>query len=351
MKKFLFVIILMISCYASYAQITASDMPTSGDTLRSSFANPIGSTINLSNTGSGITWDFSTLTPIAQVVDVYKTAFQVNPLYAATISLNAYGYKVADSIPGASAFPVTINDIYTFFSKKNNPSRFVAEAFAAKVSNIPTAVNYSDEDEWYFFPLNYTDVDSSTFKLNFTMGSVGSYKQQGKRKTTVDGQGTIKTPFFTMPTSCIRVKSEVDAVDSVSFGTQSFGIPRKTIEYKWLVSGEHFPALWVTANVLGTQTFITSVRYRDMYRLILGITAPDNPIQILTAYPNPATDAVTIKLPQHWRLFTLEVFDTQGKLVSFSENNARIDISSLSTGQYIIRVSSGSEIGYVQILK
>ena len=91
MKKILFSLLAILVSGGTYAQITitASDMPVSGDTLRYSIASPVGSTINLADSGAGFSWDYSTLTPASQSVDTYKTAAAVNVLYALTIPITA----------------------------------------------------------------------------------------------------------------------------------------------------------------------------------------------------------------------------------------------------------------------
>ena len=173
MKKLLFLSACLSTSLFAQAQITitASDMPVNNDTLRYSTAAPTaGASINLQQTGANTVWNFSTLSPISQGVDQYKSAISVSFLYA-SISLTAYGYKIADTLNLGAALPlpISITDVYTFFSKKTNPARFVAEAFAAKVIGLPTPINYSDEEEWYYFPLTYNRVDSSTYKLSVTI--------------------------------------------------------------------------------------------------------------------------------------------------------------------------------------
>jgi hypothetical protein len=62
--------------------ITAADMPVVNDTLRSSAANPL-TAIDITTTGTNTTWNYSTMVPVSQTVDAYKTAAQVNIAYAA----------------------------------------------------------------------------------------------------------------------------------------------------------------------------------------------------------------------------------------------------------------------------
>ncbi|MEZ5016270.1 MAG: T9SS type A sorting domain-containing protein [Flavipsychrobacter sp.] len=352
MKQLLLLICLGFSLSAvAQISIDASDMPVAGDTLRYSTANVVGASINLNDTGTNKTWNFSSLTPVAQAVDAYKTALQVNPLYV-LISLQAYGYKIGDTLPIPSGtLPISVKDLYSFFSKKSSPSRFVAEAFAANISGLPTAFNYSDEDEWYYFPLQYGNTNNSTFDLKMQLASIASFQQKGTRKTKVDGWGTIITPFYTTPTNCIRIRSEIDEVDSVKISiAPAFGLPRKTIDYKWLAKGEHYPAMWVTTTVVGGTETITAIRYRDKYRP-LSVANIGSDIMVLKAYPNPAADIVTIDLPKEWTNYQIACFDMQSKLVAQSVNANRIDISNWAAGVYMARVISGDHTGYVWITK
>lgn len=352
MKKILTLIALFYSFTSvGQIQITASDMPVLGDTLRSSTSLSTSGII-LSNTGANYNWDFSTLIPTLQTVDEYKTALSVNPLFG-IIAPTAYGYKVADSFPtGGVPIPVTIKNLYTFFSKKNSPARYVAEGFAATISSIPTPVAYQDEDELYFFPLDFSVTnDSSNFDLRFNLAGFGSVRQKGYRKTTVDGWGTIKTPYYTTAVNCIRVRSEIRGTDTITISPLlSIPIPRNTVEYKWLANGEHYPALWVTANIIGSTETITQVRYRDMYRPGLLNVAQTPAISILKVYPNPVKGGyVMIDIPTIWQSYTIDLYDMQGKLVAQYQNISKLDISNIAKGNYLAVINHVAERAYAMI--
>lgn len=357
MKKLVLTLLIAAVSPALYAQttITAADMPVAGDTLRYSTTLDSSGVLDLTVKGSSVVWDFSTFNAIAQNRDDYKTAAQVNLTYALTISPTSYGYKVADSFPtGGLPLPISITDMYTFFNKKTGPARFIAEAFAGNLSGIPTPVNYSDEDEWYFFPLTYGKHDSSTFNLSFSLPTLGAIKQKGYRVTDVDGEGTIVTPFYTTPQNCIRVRSVINEIDSISFGVVSFGIPRNTVEYKWLINGGHYPALWVTTTVLAGNETVTAIRYRDSDRGLTPINVPNvaNKIYNLSAYPNPAVNGiVNLSVPADWKQYTVELFDIQGKAVATYRNTLVLDMQQLPAGQYAARVTSSGNTGYVYIQK
>lgn len=357
MKRLLSAICLLVIAQSAIGQITitASDMPVSGDTLRYSFTNPVGSTIDLADTGGSKVWNYA-FTPLRQAVDTYKTALQVSPLYLLTIGYTAYGYKVADSFPGA---PLPIRQLYTFFEKKTSPRNcYQAQAFGANISGVPTPANYSKADVWYYFPLTYNNNDSGNYALNFSLSGLGGIKQVGYRKSRVDAWGTITTPYFTTPVACIRVRQEIHEIDSFTFGTTTFGFPRNSVEYKWLVNGQHYPALWVTTNMFGPTETIATIRYRDSYRdltppdttTVSGVAAVSDIITDIKAIPNPSDNGkVTLDLPTAWQEYIVEIFDVQSRVVAACRNERRLDLSSLPKGQYVARVIAGEKVAYIRI--
>lgn len=356
MKNCLLAFIIASTIGSAQAQvtITANDMPVNGDTLRYSTTLALGFNINLNDTGANKVWNFDTLTPMLQRVDEYKSALQVNPAYAVLISLTAYGYKVADTLGlGGTPLPVTVTEVYTFFSKKNSPSRFVAEGFGARISGTPVPAVYSNEDEWYYFPLNYGNDDTSDFHLKVQVPSVGSLVQSGDRFTKADAWGTIKTPYFTTAQNCIRVRTEVVAVDSVQVSPlPAIGIPRRTVDYKWLVPGEHYPALWITTTITGSTETITAVRYRDSYRpSSIQDAAKGNTISRLDIYPNPANDVMQISIPGNISEYTVEVYDMQGRVLIRVQNTDVINIAELVPGNYLVRLSYENGVGYAPLIK
>lgn len=348
--------LIVIAPASAQITITANDMPVRGDSLRYSNASATGAMAFISDSGADITWNFA-LTPTSQGIDLYKPPGEVNPLFGFTInSPGCSGYKVADSIPGLGfiAAGITVTDMYTFFSKITTPPAYAAVAFGATISGFPVGANYTSPDPWYVFPLTYGNNDSSDFHLEYGVANFGGITQKGYRKTRVDGWGTITTPYITTPKGCIRLRSEIVEVDSVSLSGQSFGIPRTTIEYKWLVNGEHYPALWVTAISLGGAEIVTGVKFRDKYRpelntKVKNLTADGTDV---FAYPNPATNGwIRFEIPNSWTDFIVELFDVQGRLIKTFQTERQLDISMLPAGDYIARLTSGGTTAYIKITK
>ena len=342
MKRLLSVIAATLFCSGVHAQITitTTDMPLAGDMLVYSNVSPTGASINEADSGASVIWNY-VLTPISQGIDTYQTAASVNLLYLVTVG--------------------SIKQVYTFFEEKTVPDRFEAKAFAANISGLPTAANYSKPDIWYFLPLDYHNTDSSPIALKLPIPGLDTLVETGSRQTRVDGWGKITTPYFTVPVNCLRVRSEVDLVDSVSVFGFKVGFPRNTVEYKWLANGYHYPVLWVTRNLApGGGSQIASIRYLDTLRST-DTTVIDTNVAVhqvnrtnteIKAYPNPMVNGlVHLSLPGDWTTFYVEVFDLTSKQVATFKNERELNLQSLPAGNYIARVMSGEKIAYVQITR
>jgi hypothetical protein len=340
-------VVLGAPAFSQSITITASDMPVGGDKLLHSNAT-VPTNFDINDSGANKTWDFSSLAPLSQTIDTYKTAIQAGYI-GGGIAVSAYGYKVFDSIPFPGA-PVTPKNGYTFFNIKTGPSRFVAEGFGASISGFPIAAGYSAEDTIYALPLTYGDTKTSTYKLTASLPGTGSLSQQGTRTTKVDGWGTLKTPYFTTPVAVIRVRSEVNEIDTVKFLTTTIPVPRHTVEYKWLAKGEHYPALIITTTVTGGTETPTVAQYRDIQRS-LGVSTAAPAYTALQAYPNPATTEVTVKVPVSWKHYTMRMYDMSGKLLAEVVDNQRMSTEVLAEGHYIIVADNGTEIGLTQFVK
>ncbi len=258
--------------------ITASNMPSIGDTIRYTTA-PTG-TFNFVKTGANYSWDYSTLGINSQTVDKYQalTSTPYSTLAFTGMPTGAIGVKIADSIgQGQAAF----KNIYNFYEKRTNaPSKWnaVGTGFTLSALGLPAGGVYSDKDEIYSFPLNYNDKDSTTFAVKTLLGnilfSLGYYKQKGYRINTVEGWGTITTPYGNN-ISCLKVKSYINEIDSLVIPTASLsvGFPNIKVEYKWLSTTEKIPVLEVVGTEVAGVFTPTTIKYRDHYRL-----APVSPL-------------------------------------------------------------------------
>lgn len=345
-------VLALVTVLGTHAQITitSSDMPSVGDTLRVSIAQ---GTANVDHTLSGTNylWDFSALTPVAQ--DLYKfnapTAIPFN--FLATYGLLN---PTPDSIPFLGVIPSNFMD---YFKNSSSSYRQVGSSFEyAPLGNFSVPILYSAADHVYDFPLNLNDVDTSNSEFSFGIPGTFYLKEWRTRVNTVDGWGTLITPFGTFQS--LRVRSVVEARDSISLdstGNNSFVFNRPTtVEYKWLVNGGGVPYLQVDATVTGNTEIVNSVTYRDSMRdnvFQVGILDPQRSNASLTVFPNPTSNMlfVSANMPSGSET-VVRVVDVTGRVLlqqhnsNLSNNIVAIDCSQLAGGVYFLQLIQNNQI-------
>lgn len=261
---------LMVSLSA-YGQITITKdhMPGSGDNIEYSTARPLN--IDVSKTGADVTWDYTGLVNLDDAEEEYISSLKTP--YLLSFGFTAFGKKLMDTI-GFSAFQ--FKNIYTFYQNSSASFKDVGIGFQFAALPIPQTGKHSDPDEIFVFPLKYGNRDSTTFDVEVPISAgikIGSFFRSGHRITTVDGWGTISTPYV-KNVSCLRVKSVVTELDSIKVSTPSinFGQTITRVEYKWLSTTEKIPLLTITGNMIGGNFTPTSVQYRNEWSSASPIT-------------------------------------------------------------------------------
>ncbi len=336
--KFLFSSLILGQVLNAQITVTSSNMPVVNDTIRYSTAS-LSSLGNYTASGANHIWDFSLLSPTGQGFRKFQSGL-VTP-YAFYFFYPKYGEKTQDSV-GFSSYK--FKNIYTFYKKTS--SIFSGEGVGFSFSGVPLAGTYSDEDELYQFPLNYLDRDSSTFKFKVNLpSSVGSYGKQGYRINEVDGWGTITTPYGTA--SCLRLISTQYSIDSIGTPLGNLGFPNYIRSYQWVTSTEKIPFLEVSGPLVGSNFTPAQVRYRDVLRTFVGVKEEQLNL-LLTAFPNPSQNELTIIMAKTDESVLSEIADLQGKTVKtvVLDNNTdmvnqhKIDVSTLAKGLYILTIST-----------
>jgi hypothetical protein len=356
MRKCVLFVVLLAACNAGFAQITVgnADMPAAGDNIVTSNASivSLSAYTALNDTGSSHAWNFSNLTLTSQSTQSFQSAAAISFIYGFALPSSAFGYKVADSLPLLGNFlPVSVQSIYSFYNLASNPDELETIALGISVDSFPLPVSYTDPDVVYALPLAYGDTFSAPYLLTISIPNTFTVQEKGTRTTKVDGWGTVVTPYLSTPTNCVRLRSEKDEEDSLSIDSLNFSVPVTTVEYKWLAKGYHAPVLQINANKIAGVEVVTSIAYLDTLRdLSVANAAPA--VNKLSAYPNPATEGyVTISVPDSWANATVQLFDMQGKEVALFTHTQNLDIAGLAKGNYLARVVSGTNVGYVRITR
>ena len=66
----------------------------------------------------------------------------------------------------------------------------------------------------------------------------------------------------------------------------------------------------------------------------------DNILSQLSVYPNPTNDIVTVKMPSNIEVVSMKLFDVLGNLVLKNANTSRLDVSNLSSGLYLLDITT-----------
>jgi hypothetical protein len=272
--KNLILLICLIAGYISQAQIqiTQANMPSINDTIRYSVSN--SNSLSFIQTGANYAWDYSTLNRTSQ--DLYRFQALLSTPYATLaftgMPTGAIGYKIADSIGAGQA---SFKNLYNFYEKKSTGWSAVGTGFTLSALPFPAGGVYKDKDEIYTFPLNYNDKDSTTFEVSTPLGNalfkLGTFKQKGYRINTVEGWGTIKTPYGNN-ISCLKIKSRIVETDSLKITTPAtnIGFQANRVEYRWLSTTEKIPVLEVTGTLVNGAFVPNNIRYRDTYKALSG---------------------------------------------------------------------------------
>ena len=260
MKYFLSVVVfLLVPVLSVIAQITVdqSDMPHTGDTLRVSLTTQVPQ--GYAGSAMDTTWNFGSLQPLSQRVESYVNT-AVTPSAYQFIFVVMGGANLASPLSAAALPGMPVSQGYSFF--KNSSSGFSDLGFAYTLQGLPLPARYDNPDKQYQVPMVPGATWSSVSSFSLSMPGMGAYNTARNRMSTVDGWGTLTTPFGTFQT--LRVKSNLVIHDSVhvdSLGS-GYATDRSVTEYKWLAKGEGIPVLQINEEA-GMATAI----YRDIYRL------------------------------------------------------------------------------------
>jgi hypothetical protein len=350
----LFVAFLCAGFVSAQSPITISNsnMPSSGDTLRYSTAQ-LNSLGNYTQTGTNYSWNFSSLVPTGQGVRSFKASLQT-PYAFFFLGLNEYGEKIADTL---GAGPLIMTKYYDYYKKQTSPAAFIADGVGITFSSVPVPRYYSDKDELYMFPMSYPKYDSTTFKFTTASNSLIpiQYSKTGYRITTVDGWGSITTPYGTA--NCLRLITTQYSQDSVKnniLPLLSFGFPNYQRSYQWMTTSTKIPFLEITGNLTGNNFTPTQARYRDSPRTLTQIR--EHRMPELAMYPNPVKDYIFLSIPAEKNL-SAEIMSITGQLIGnqnaepFGGTGQKLNMSAFPQGLYLMKISFDNNSYYFKFIK
>ncbi len=327
--------------------IDNSDMPSSGDTIRTSISSDIG-LLDFISSGPGYNWDFSSLVPLNQQVDTFVSVQETPWVYQAVFFLSsnlAQPIQNAESIPGFE-----VSDAYNYY--KNSSSSFKMTGNAITMNSIPIPNKFDEYDYIFRFPLDFGNVDSSMSSYGMDVPGLGYMGGWKKRVNTCDGWGTLSTPYGSFQT--LRVASHIIQHDSMYIDSLGFGFPihHDYMEYKWLGNGFGIPLCTFSEIALvPTVTYIDSVR--SSFVGIQSKVVTETPV---TVFPNPTNNgAFAIELEINEPSYTkVTLRNSKGEEITTLLNNNMLTVNTtrrfnltdqnLSKGLYFVIVEMDDRV-------
>lgn len=347
-KTFTFLFILITASGYSQITINASDFASAGDNILVSNGTIVPQ-IDITTTGANQTWDFSYLTPFVQdtleFLDVSSTA-ATYALFYINVAINSNRSNIATAappIPTIPQVPITISNPFNFYYK--NSTQYKLQGIGAEINGFPTPIPYSNKDILYNYPMNFGDADSSDSDWNIGLTGVGYYGYTQHRTNSIDGWGTVITPFGSF--NSLRVKTEIFGTDTVHIDTLGFGfgIDRPQInEYKWFAQGMEVPVLQINTSIFFGFETVTEVIYRDSLRS-LGLDENNNTgNNLVSIYPNPALNTIYISTTRGIEIAHIEIFDASCRNAKeitpvIISGKIIINTSKLTSGIYFLKIT------------
>ncbi|MPM03645.1 hypothetical protein SDC9_49912 [bioreactor metagenome] len=343
MKKFLLFVAGLLSLQAySQITITQSDFPQTGDSYVVSTWSDDGS-LDFTVAGANHTWDFSSMVAESQdtveFISASNTSLPVTYIAAFNnfVTDPEHDADVAKMEDISSPMPtITFENYYSFY--KVSSDAFIQVGMGVTINSAPLPVQWNPTDSIVMLPAAYGNQDTCFSSYSANIPSLGYYSEQRTRYNTIDGWGTLKTPFGTF--DALRILSYSEIHDSLYYDAYGIGFPmdRTETEYKWYAHGYSIPVLQVVISdgmsASSTVTYIDSLR---------NVAVEEEMMATLNVYPNPSSDEVFVNISAEEFPLQISIFDAAGReMTSFMAADNRIDVSLLPAGIYFMSLTGSS---------
>jgi len=322
MKKSLLIITSCVFAGMSFGQLTQANEPAIGATS-SMFLCDSNLTNYAAITGTGVTWDYSTM-------GIYLGQTRNISVLDATATI-----ETADYPNCTKAF--SIQDLLTSFYYSDATSR-TSEGFVYIDAGTPYNVKFNT-DPAIMMTYPFAQGNSNSDAYVGTVNAGFDLDVTGTVNSTVDGTGTILLPNGITVSNVLRLKTADIATIITPLGNGE--ILREQFEYYDLATGNlpifihtkidlTLPGAPAQTSQLVLSKFGSSV--------IVGLN--EGEISNLSIYPNPATDEFVVK--GNFTTGKVTVYSAQGQEVVSQEisNGQSIQVSELTKGLYIVKVEA-----------
>lgn len=346
MKKQLLAFSLLSIAGTTFAQttITAADQPVLLSVYHQ--ATDTTGTQSPGNSGTNQTWAYGSL--LNQREDsITFTLPQWTP----------YG----SSYPSSNfALMQNQGDAYIYGMMTSTSLEITGQA-ADPFGNGVFPLQFTNPETQMVFPASYGVMFSDTaggtnqFYLGYDPG-IGFVIDTVRIHTTIikdsefDAWGSVTSPLGTFNTLRQNTfRQQIDTIDIYAFGSWAnsfYSQESLSRTYSYWANGYGLPVVELTDE--GDQGQISSATWLPAAPMVTGVPVNESNNTTI-AYPNPATDVLTIETSAGEG--SIELVDLTGRVVKtavINSNLTRIDVSDLSNGMYVYRVNGAAQ-GKVQV--
>lgn len=283
MKKTIFFSIFILSHF-SFSQITynSSDYAAQNESFLVSHSTSgiVGN--DFVQTGANYNWNYSNLIPSSQETLLYQNPntagykniwclyngyiFNCNSQFNTNFSLAT---KLTNGLQ-LQGFGLTNVIDHLKLSTTSLLNKMIGSSITLNGTSVPFVASYQTPDVLYQFPINFNDNYTNNNSLSIDLTNLGApiqYASQGQRTNSVEGWGSLTTPFGTFA-NVLKMKTTV--VNNITITTSGTPLQNTitTISYKWFDPAYGIPVLQVDGNEVASQFIPTDITYFDIQRCL-----------------------------------------------------------------------------------
>ena len=332
MKKHLLFASLLLAGTSFGQSLTQANEPAIGASA-TMFVCDSNATDYATVTGSGVTWDYST---IGAYDGQTKTITVVDPSTTAN----------SGDFPGSTK-AIVVEDLLTTYWTSTSTDR-ISSGFVFVEPSLGTVKVMLDDNPQtlatYPFALNSQVTDQFEGTLSFTLGIPMTPDATGTTLSKIDGKGTLKLNSATTLTDVIRFVT----IDTLFANVQIAGnvqLVRTQYEYYHLASGNMPVFTYTTAKIEPTGAGSSPL---TEFTVLLSSVQPDVTLGLNEAakvnfsiYPNPASDKLTVT--GDFAGASAKIFDQAGKEVKNIASvtpGSTITLNDLQKGMYFLQLNA-----------
>jgi len=333
MKKLLLSFTIMASWTINAQSILLGDTLSTGDMFQYyQVDSATASQASITGNSAGTVWDFSNIILVddsgqfdTEVIDIANSSFSAD-------------------FPSAKYHENFNSGVQSFFV--NETDKVITHGFVFSSGGSDYIIKYNvDSLEGLTFPIAYGNSTSDIISGEAVVPFFGSVAIAGTADMTVDGLGELKLPGNNY-SNTLRVKTIENLSGSTILGQAE--ITRTTYAYYHTATSK-FPLFIYGDIVLTVQNngtiYLKMVWSKDANPNYVAIEDSNSELIKVNIYPNPASESVLVDVNKSGT--KIEILNTIGKVVftkasSSLKNN--LDVSSLSSGVYFIRITEGNSM-------